>query len=154
MTPATEAVCNHALHVFGENVLAVLLIGSYARGTFNENSDLDVLIILESSNESPRDRAMHYGEPDGYTGPEISPVIYTLDEFRRMPSFVLSLLDGSETLYSRELPDGTRADKDCLRRVEAYVADNGIERVRHKGGYYWRGLPTAPARRQTTPDRP
>lgn len=143
MTQVTDVIRDHAVLIFGDDLLALFLVGSYARGTFRRESDIDILLILRSSGESPRSRAMRFGEPHEYTGPEISPVVYTLAEFRRMPSFVLSLLDASRTLYSRPLPDGTDAAADCLKRVRRFVAENGIERVQHKGGYYWRGLPTS-----------
>ena len=143
MTQVTDVIRDHAVLIFGDDLLALFLIGSYARGTFRRESDLDILLILKNSDESPRSRAMRFGEPQGYTGPEISPIVYTLAEFRRMPSFVLSLLDASRTLYSRPLPDGSDAAADCLKRVRRFVSENGIERVQHKGGHYWRGLPTS-----------
>ncbi len=41
------------LEVFGQNLVSVVLYGSYARGDFRPDSDIDVLIILE---RLPEDR--------------------------------------------------------------------------------------------------
>lgn len=34
-------------HVYGEHLKAVILYGSYARGDFQENSDIDIMILLD-----------------------------------------------------------------------------------------------------------
>ena len=38
--------------VYGENLVRVILYGSYARGDFNSDSDIDLLIVLKEM-ESP-----------------------------------------------------------------------------------------------------
>ena len=39
---------NGLVQVYGERLKAVYLFGSYARGDYDENSDLDVMIILDT----------------------------------------------------------------------------------------------------------
>jgi predicted nucleotidyltransferase len=34
--------------LYGQRLMAVYLFGSYARGDYNENSDLDVMIVLDT----------------------------------------------------------------------------------------------------------
>ena len=78
-----------------------------------------------------------FGSLDVDRIPEISPIVLTRQEFLSFPPFVLALVDGNRVLYSR--------DDDAGRLVEAvdrWVEENGITRVPHKGGYYWRGIPT------------
>jgi len=35
---------------FGEKVIKIILFGSYARNSFNEESDLDILVIVDDEN--------------------------------------------------------------------------------------------------------
>lgn len=48
-----DKVCNQAKSVFGESLVAVKLYGSYARGDYDDESDIDVMIIADIS---PEDR--------------------------------------------------------------------------------------------------
>ena len=44
-----DKVCEKAKTVFGDSLVAVKLYGSYARGDFDEESDIDVMIIADIS---------------------------------------------------------------------------------------------------------
>ena len=44
-----DKVCDQAKSVFGDSLVAVKLYGSYARGDFDEESDIDVMIIADIS---------------------------------------------------------------------------------------------------------
>jgi len=37
--------------VYGKHLKSVILYGSYARGDFNDNSDIDIMILLDISDE-------------------------------------------------------------------------------------------------------
>jgi len=41
------------IHLYGERLKGVYLYGSYARGDFDEGSDLDVLVILNDFERAP-----------------------------------------------------------------------------------------------------
>ncbi len=47
-----DSVCSGAKSVFGDKLCAVKLYGSYARGDFDEESDIDVMIIADISPEN------------------------------------------------------------------------------------------------------
>ncbi len=36
--------------LFGEKVLKIILFGSYARGDYNEESDIDIMVIVDDEN--------------------------------------------------------------------------------------------------------
>jgi hypothetical protein len=131
----------HCLGLYGSQLGAAFIIGSYASGRHRDTSDLDLLIVIDESTDSRPHRARAFGEPPDYDGPELSPVIYTRAEFFSFPSFVLTLLDAHDTLYSRSGDSRYEASM-LVRAVQEYAESNGIVRVPHKGGYYWRGLPT------------
>jgi uncharacterized protein len=54
----TEKVCAAAIEVLGDKLEKVVLFGSYARGDYDEESDIDIMIIadiaLEEANEVRR----------------------------------------------------------------------------------------------------
>ena len=132
----------HCVTLYDDNLCAVFVIGSYARGTVRPESDLDLLIVVDESDVPRRKRSIEFGEPAGYDGPEISPIVYTRREFLSMPSFLLTLLDAHEVMYSRESGSPTNEAEALVGAVRAWAQEHGITRVPHKGGYYWRGLPT------------
>ena len=39
--------------LFGERVLKIILYGSYARGDYNEESDIDIMVIVDDENLEP-----------------------------------------------------------------------------------------------------
>jgi predicted nucleotidyltransferase len=41
------------IHLYGERLKGVYLFGSYARGDFQEGSDLDVLVVLDDFERAP-----------------------------------------------------------------------------------------------------
>lgn len=45
---------------FGNHVAKVMLIGSYARGDYREDSDIDVVVLLKESSSDLRDRIYDY----------------------------------------------------------------------------------------------
>ena len=49
LTTVLDKVCEKAKSVFGDSLVAVKLYGSYARGDFDEESDIDVMIIADIS---------------------------------------------------------------------------------------------------------
>jgi len=83
----------------------VILFGSYAKGTFNDDSDLDFIIIKETNLPKHKRgielRRFFYG----LTIP-LDFKIYTANEYEQDKSnkysFLYSALVGSKTLYDRE----------------------------------------------------
>lgn len=62
--------------------LAVILIGSLARGDYTAFSDADVIIVVEESGERPIDRIIKYLEPSASV--DIEPRVYTTKEIQAM----------------------------------------------------------------------
>lgn len=65
-----------------KGALAVILVGSLARGDYTAFSDADVVIIVKESKERPLDRIVKYIEPKATI--TIDPRVYTVDEVRKM----------------------------------------------------------------------
>ncbi len=128
--------------LYGDELLAVFVFGSYATGRATPESDLDILIVVESSEDGIRDRCRAFRMPEHYAGPEIQPIIYTRREFMSFPSLLLTLTEGNVILYSKDSQGGQAGEAEqLLHALQGFVEKNGIERIPHKGGYYWRGIP-------------
>lgn len=83
---------------FGDSVEEVILFGSYARGDYDEESDIDVLIVgdvdFNELMEVVTDILLEYGEL-------ISPVVMKPEEFKkREDSFIRTVLGEGKVLYS------------------------------------------------------
>jgi predicted nucleotidyltransferase len=51
----TERVCAAAKEVLGEKLEKVLLFGSYARGDYDDESDIDIFILADITREEAND---------------------------------------------------------------------------------------------------
>jgi predicted nucleotidyltransferase len=77
-----KAFCADVRKTLGDNVVSITLFGSRARGEGTEESDIDVLILLEESNletdwrisEITADYMLEYDIP-------LSPIIFTEEEW-------------------------------------------------------------------------
>jgi predicted nucleotidyltransferase len=49
------AICQFSKSVFAGKLDKIILYGSYARGDFDEESDIDVMIVVDMSEENLRD---------------------------------------------------------------------------------------------------
>lgn len=130
-----QVIVDHCLAEYGSGLEAIFLVGSYARRSERADSDVDLLIVIDTSDFRRPYRVRQFGVPPDYQGPELSPVIYTRDEFLSMPPFVYSLLDAHEVLYSRS---GDDAAAQLLAGLERHAAERSVSKRPHKGGYYWR----------------
>ncbi|MEM2927228.1 MAG: nucleotidyltransferase domain-containing protein [Candidatus Bathyarchaeia archaeon] len=65
-----------------KGALAVILVGSLARGDYTAFSDADIIIIVMESCERPMDRVMEYLEPKALI--DIEPRVYTMKEIQVM----------------------------------------------------------------------
>ena len=83
---------------FGDSIEEVILFGSYARGEYDEESDIDLLIIGEVDFDELMDVVtevlLKYGEL-------VSPIVIKPTEFkRRNDSFIKTVIREGKPLYS------------------------------------------------------
>lgn len=72
-------------HILGEKLTKVIVYGSYARGDYRDNSDVDIMILVKMSEEEIRlvkndiyDLAFEF---EMNTGIELSPIIKNEDQY-------------------------------------------------------------------------
>jgi len=83
---------------FGNSIEEVFLFGSYARGDYDEESDIDVLVVGDVDFDKLMDVVtevlLKYGEL-------VSPIIIKPEEFkRRKDSFIKTVMSEGKLLYS------------------------------------------------------
>lgn len=102
---------DRALHQYVERtvrehpeVVAVILYGSFPKGSFTPQSDIDLLIVLKESGESILNRIPHYLDPYLPFPSDVFP--YTVEElrklFKRSPKFKNEILSSAEILFGEQ----------------------------------------------------
>jgi predicted nucleotidyltransferase len=122
----------------GDDLDAVVLFGSRARGDAGADSDWDVLVIADGLPDNPFHRRMLLKQrlPSEWRG-ALALVIYAPDEFsRHVSSLLLSIAEDGAILYDR---DGLAAQRLGYLRKE--LRSSGVVRERTAAGEVWRGMP-------------
>jgi len=132
--------------VFGEQIVSVVLYGSVARGEAQPESDIDVLLVLDSVPENYRKRL----EP-------LLPVLRlikkeacwkALENRGVFPSFSVLMLSREEAnlnrcLYldmltdARILIDHDHFFQKRLQKLNARLQELGAQKIQRNGGWYW-----------------
>jgi hypothetical protein len=121
---------------FGDDLIGVVLYGSYARGEAREESDVDLFVIARGLPEKWYDRQVYLHNP--LQGIEGAPLILALgktpEEFEKhFPSLYLDIgLDGV-ILYDK---DGYTTRK--LERIREIIKESGLVRERlDENNMFW-----------------
>jgi len=85
-----EEVKKRLINIYGENLEEVILYGSYARGDFTEESDIDIMILLKNMQDISTERERYFDaiwELDLKYDMLVSIIPFKKDEFdlRRLP---------------------------------------------------------------------
>jgi len=118
----------------GQNLIALVLFGSRARGEATPESDWDIFLVAESLPSSPLKRYALFGKlvPGNLKG-EVSFLAKTRKEFAGgVPSFYLDLALDGVILYDTE---GYMQGR--LNRIRGIIKEAGLKRERINGGFFW-----------------
>lgn len=130
-------VLDHAQAVFGERVVGVLALGSWARGEAASGSDIDVLIVIDSSLDLTRELYRAWDRsPLEFEGRAIDAHFIHLPAPGGAPTAVWceAAVDGlvwhdRDGMVERRLAEMRRA-----------IADGRMVRARAHGQPYWKGV--------------
>jgi predicted nucleotidyltransferase len=100
------------LHVFGDRLVSLVLYGSYARGDFREDSDIDVIVVLSSVVDRytlhlDLDRVEELLAPtlrcfNLYRyNPVLSPIVLSVDQARNIRPLYLDAIFDAKILYDK-----------------------------------------------------
>ncbi len=131
----------------GDNLVSVVLFGSVARGEAGEGSDIDLLVVLESFNDSFGERFRIFQEIENELltsrsrlelrkrrlGTLISPIPLTKDEVKQHPPIMLDILTDGIILYDKD-----DFIKRQLNELQERLKALGARKVRLPDGrWYW-----------------
>lgn len=125
----------------GDDLVAVALFGSRARGEAGPESDWDLLLIAHHLPEKPFRRHLHLKAllPEAWRA-RVSPLAKTPAEFEaRLPSVYLDI-----TLDGRLLYDPRGYLQERLTLLRGLMERLGLQRVRENGDLVWRWRGTPP----------
>lgn len=73
--------------VYGKDIIDIVLFGSYARGDYNEGSDIDIVAVVEGSRKDLQEKLKKVWGASAELGLEndiiISPTVIPYDEFEK-----------------------------------------------------------------------
>jgi len=129
----------------GEDLISVILYGSYARGQIGEGSDVDLLIVARNLPPSSLDRQVFFNkilvaveEPmrkrlrgTGFS-PYISSILKTPEEAGRVSRFYFDMVDEAKIFLDRD-----DFFKSVLERVRKRLKELGAKKIRVGKMWYW-----------------
>ena len=139
----------------GDDLISVVLYGSYARGQIGEGSDVDLLIIARNLPGSSLDRQVFFNkillaveEPlrkwlrgTGFF-PYISSILKTPEEAGRISRFYFDMVDEAKIFLDRQ-----DFFKSVLERVRKRLEELGAKKIQVGKMWYWDRKPDLPAGR-------
>jgi len=119
---------------YNKNLLAIVLFGSSARGDFSQFSDIDLLLILEDSITSRRQRILDFYEKIGYEFENhfLSPIVLTKKEMKQFFSYYVGILKDCQVLY-----DNVNILKELTKLIDEKKQKKEIIEKELKGTTYW-----------------
>jgi len=128
---STREFCVRALSSFGRRLRSVVLFGSVARGDWTQDSDIDLLLVIEGlpKNVIERDSEilpLTRGLPHAITF-----VSYRPEELTETPPLLLDVAVDGIVLYDTEFIRGK------IERIRKRLEELGAKRVGEKEGLTW-----------------
>jgi len=121
-----------ALDALGNNVEGLVLFGSYARGRQTANSDIDLLVVLDSGMTLDRDIYSQW-QPRKFNGREVAPLFVQIPgEGKRIGGLWFEVALDGIVLYDKDLELSR-----FLSHVRNLVADGQVRRMVTHGHPYW-----------------
>lgn len=125
---------------YGGRLVSVVVFGSVARGEYGKNSDVDVIVVIESLPKSKLRRQEEFISVEEIIEKKmgedvlvkLSPIIKTPEEVRKIPPILLDVVEDGIILYDRDNFFGEIVEK--LRRE---LNKLGSRRVRVGKRLYW-----------------
>jgi uncharacterized protein len=139
-----DAVRQACLAHYGDRLTSLAVFGSVARGTMRPDSDVDLLVVVNSlpwgrlarvrDFEAVEAAAAEVLSSAAREGIQItlSPVFKTPEEVQKGSLLFLDMVDQAVILYDRD-----RFLRRYLDHLKARLEALGARRVYRRGGYYW-----------------
>ncbi len=129
----------------GEDLISVILFGSFARGDAGGTSDIDLLIVGANMPQSRLDRIALFNEAEKSIEDELkkieekygmtiyfSPVIKSVEEAEKFTPLYLDLVEDAEILY-----DKNDFMKNIIEELRRRLKELGARRIWKGRRWYW-----------------
>lgn len=140
-----ETVRDLIISRYGERLVSIAVFGSVARGDFNSESDIDLMVIVDTEGSMGK-RLDNFGavfmelfKTHAYKlcrekrlPHRIQPIILTPNEVRRRPSILLDLVIDGRVIFDRA--NFLRLE---LEALQARLKELGAKRIERGGKWYW-----------------
>ncbi|MCX7942263.1 MAG: nucleotidyltransferase domain-containing protein [Dictyoglomaceae bacterium] len=127
-----EKILKEAKSLYDENLIALGIFGSFARGEFSQSSDIDLIIIIEEAEKNIK-RYKDFYNLETSLGIEINPIVLSVEEAKIFHSIYLSFLDGLIILY-----DKLEILKRIVEKLYEFLEKDILEKNETRGVFYWR----------------
>ena len=131
-TEMLRDISAQVLETLGDNIEGLVLFGSCARGRQTANSDIDLLVVLNSSMTFDRDVYSRW-QPRKFNGREVAPLFVQIPgEGERIGGLWFEVALDGIVLYDKDLELSR-----FLSHVRNLVADGQVRRMVTHGHPYW-----------------
>jgi predicted nucleotidyltransferase len=121
-----------ALEALGDDLEGLALFGSYARARQTENSDIDLLVVLNSSMTLDRDVYSHW-QPGKFNGREVAPLFVQIPgEGENIGGLWFEVALDGIVIYDKDLQLSR-----FLAHARNLVAEGQVKRMVTHGHPYW-----------------
>jgi len=129
---------------YGDKFISLVVFGSVARGEARKDSDVDLLLVIDSIPKRRLGRQMEFMEVEkeleGYLNElfdegyfiDFSPIIKTSEEAMRLSPLYLDMVEDAIIAYDKD-----DFFKKILERVRKRLEELGSKRVRMGKKWYW-----------------
>lgn len=129
---ALGSIVASARATYGENLVALAVFGSFARGTATAASDLDLLVVLRRRPGGRLACLESFRPVEAATDLDVSPVFRTPEDLAAGFPLMLEMAEDAKILY-----DPSAVLTDALGRLRRRLRELGARRVPYKGAWYW-----------------
>lgn len=137
LEPFVRELIDYTISFYKDNLEAIVIFGSYARGEITFSSDIDILIVIDRANNTYRERLREF-----YKNVEskikdmpylsVSPIILTKDEAIRFNPIYLDIAENHIVIFDKGL------FRSILEKLKEFQQKGIIERKTKEGKVYWR----------------
>jgi len=129
---------------YGDGFVSLVIFGSVARGEMRKDSDVDLLLIIDSISKRRLERQREFieveKEMEGYLNAlfdegyliDLSPIIKTPEEAKRISPLYLDMVEDAIIAYDKE-----DFFKKILEKVGNRLKELGSKRIRMGKRWYW-----------------
>jgi len=132
-----SVIKKEVIKYYQENLVSLVIFGSFARNEFSKLSDIDLLIICRNLAQERMKRVRDFErienslEKKGFKLP-FSPIIKTKEEVEKGSPLFFDMIEDSIILYDRG-----NFFKNYLKKLKSKLDSLGAKKIKRRGFWFW-----------------